>query len=75
MNRALLRLVALAAACGAMLMPAAAEAARTRQACVGNIVKDGTIACHNSPLGTCPNCRWVCDDGTWYEGSNWCDVE
>ncbi len=36
--------------------------------CPGNIVIGGTMACHNVSGSTCSNCRYLCDDGEYY---NW----
>jgi hypothetical protein len=61
MRKRLLRLTAALTAVAAAGTPATAFAFA---GCPGNIVLDGSVACHTGTGGDCSSCKYTCDDGT-----------
>jgi hypothetical protein len=42
--------------------------------CPGNVVIDGSLACHHTGGSSCSACRYLCEDGK-YHWWNMCNVE
>ena len=72
MSKSVKRLAVALFVLAAALAASPAAALADDGTCPGNIVKDGTIACHlTGPATDCKTCVYHCEDGT-NPSINWC---